>query len=75
MSGDSSTTTIGSLACNSGRIVTVRILELITAGGLQRHTVIQKYYFCRTVQSSQDWLNFLMFWKKKEVKYVLCCSH
>lgn len=45
MSGDSSTTTIGSLACSSGRIVTVRILELTTAGGLQRHTVIQKYYF------------------------------
>lgn len=37
MSGDSSTTTMGSLGCGSGRTVTVRILELITAGGLQRH--------------------------------------
>lgn len=37
MSADSSTTTMGSLGCGSGRTVTVRILELITAGGLQRH--------------------------------------
>lgn len=37
ISGDSSTTTMGSLGCGSGRTVTVRILELITAGGLQRH--------------------------------------
>lgn len=37
MSGDSSTTTMGSLGCGSGRTVTVRILELITAGALQRY--------------------------------------
>lgn len=38
MRGDSSTTTMGSLGCGSGRTVTVRILELITAGGLRRNT-------------------------------------
>lgn len=38
MSGDSSTTTMGSLGCGSGRTVTVRILELITAGGLWRRS-------------------------------------
>lgn len=38
MRGDSSTTTMGSLGCGSGRTVTVRILELITAGGLWRNT-------------------------------------
>lgn len=54
MSGDSSTTTMGSLGCGSGRTVTVRILELITAGGLQRHAQShgqkqkKKCYFLRT---------------------------
>lgn len=28
---------MGLLGCGSGRTVTVRILELMTAGGLQRH--------------------------------------
>lgn len=38
MSGESSTTTMGSLGCGSGRTVTVRILEFNTAGALQRNT-------------------------------------
>lgn len=37
---------MGSLGCGSGRIVTVRILELITAGGLLRHSFFYFYLFC-----------------------------
>lgn len=43
--GDSSTTTMGSLGCGSGRTVTVRILELITAGGLWRRSTEMITFF------------------------------
>ena len=64
INGDSSTTTMGSLGCGSGRTVTVRILELITAGGLQRHAQShgqKECYFLRTGMHTRVRLDFFLW--------------